>query len=277
MFLITGARGQLGTELWHMLGERACGIDIDDLDLTDEKALYAFFRANRFDAIINCAGYTAVDQAQSQSEAARTLNERVPFYLAKTGVPILQISTDFVFDGALRCPYRESDETNPLSVYGVTKRDGEIAVLENAAGVIVLRTAWLYSPFGARNFVRTMRRLGRERDTVSVVNDQTGSPTNAADLAQAICTILPSLRSGIREIYHYSNEGVCTWCDFASEIMRLSGLGANVLPITTADYPTPAVRPAYSVLSKEKIKRDYGVCVPDWKESLANSLQRGDW
>lgn len=277
MFLITGAAGQLGSELRLLLKDRACGVDIAELDLTDEKAVADYFRVNRFDAIINCAAYTLVDQAESEVEAARTLNERVPLFLAATRLPILQISTDFVFDGRSRRPYRETDETNPLSVYGVTKRDGENAVLENAAGAIVLRTAWMYSPYGARNFVRTMRRLGRERETVSVVNDQFGSPTNAADLARVICALLPCLVLGVREIYHYSNEGVCTWCEFAAEIMRLSGLAATVLPIPAADYPSPAVRPAYSVLSKEKIKRDFGVSVPDWKESLAASLDRGDW
>lgn len=277
MFLITGAAGQLGNELRLLLGNRAFPIDIADLDLTEEKAVYDFFQNRFFDAIINCAAYTAVDLAESEWEKARLLNEIVPKTLARTGIPLLQISTDFVFDGIERRPYVETDETNPLSVYGATKRAGERAVLENASGAIILRTAWLYSSFGQKNFVRTMRQLGTRRESVSVVADQRGTPTDAADLARAIVALLPSLERDVKEVYHYSGEGDSSWNEFAAEIMRLSGIDCRVIPITTAEYPTPAKRPAYSVLSKEKIKREFGLTIPPWQESLAASLRNRSW
>lgn len=188
-------------------------------------------------------------------------------------MPLLQVSTDYVFDGTGHRPYTESDEANPQSVYGVTKLAGEQAALEKASGCFVIRTAWLYSTFG-NNFVKTMRRLGAERDSLNVVFDQIGSPTYARDLAEAIVAALPKLKPGVKEIYHFSDEGVCSWYDFAVAIMALSGLKCVVKPIESKDYPTPAKRPFYSVLNKGKIKKDLGIEIRHWSESLKDCVEK---
>lgn len=273
MFLVTGANGQLGSELRLLLQDRAMFVDKDQLDITDPAAVKDFCNGKNFSAIINCAAYTAVDKAESDEALAAAINTDGSRNLAQTGIPLVHVSTDYVFDGTSCRPYIETDAVNPVSVYGKTKLAGEQEVIKHAATAVIIRTAWLYSSFG-NNFVKTMRRLGAEKTELKVVFDQIGSPTYAADLAAAIVAVLPQLKSGMREIYHFSNEGVCSWYDFAREIMELSGLGCNVLPIESKDYPTPAARPHYSVLNKSKIKHDFNLQINHWKESLKSCLQK---
>ncbi len=272
MYLVTGANGQLGNELRLLLKDNALYVDKDQLDITDAEAVKGFVSANRFDAIINCAAYTAVDKAEADEKLAGDINARGPENLAKTGIPLIHISTDYVFDGTNCRPYVETDAVNPQSVYGRTKLAGEQAVLENASAAVIIRTAWLYSEFG-NNFVKTMRRLGAEKAQLNVVFDQVGTPTYAADLAAAVVHILPRLRPGMKEIFHFSNEGVCSWYDFAVEIMKLSGLDCRINPIESKDYPTPARRPFYSVLNKTKIKQTFNIEINHWKESLQSCLK----
>ena len=297
MIVITGCRGQLGSELTHLLGERALGVDLPEVDITDPRALMRWFSALRDEAlrgealrddilhdeievIINCAAYTAVDRAESQPEAAERVNHLGPENLARIGVPMVHISTDYVFDGTGSTPYRENDVTNPVSVYGRTKLAGEEAVLSLASTAVVIRTAWLYSPFG-NNFVRTITRLGKERQELHqelrVVNDQVGTPTNARDLAEAIIAILPQIKPGMKEIYHYTNEGNCSWYDFAREILRLQNISCPVVPCSSDEYKTAAKRPFYSVLDKSKFKREFGLAIPCWSQSLARSLRDERW
>ena len=273
MFLVVGANGQLGNELKLILGGNAEYGDREQLDITDAAAVKAFVKPEKYAAVINCAAYTAVDKAESDAVLAEKINVDGPRHLAETGVPLLQVSTDYVFDGTGHRPYTESDEANPQSVYGVTKLAGERAALEKASGCFVVRTAWLYSTFG-NNFVKTMRRLGAERDSLNVVFDQIGSPTYARDLAEAIVAALPKLKPGVKEIYHFSDEGVCSWYDFAVAIMALSGLKCAVKPIESKDYPTPAKRPFYSVLNKGKIKKDLGIEIRHWSESLKDCVEK---
>ena len=273
MFLVTGANGQLGQELRLLLGDRAEYAGRAELDITDEAAVSAFFAARKFDAVINCAAYTAVDKAEDDAEAADRANRVGPELLARYGRNIIQISTDYVFDGTAHLPYRESDAPNPVSVYGRTKLAGEEAALREADTAIVIRTSWVYSSFG-NNFVKTMRRLGAQRESLGVVFDQVGTPTYAADLAASIVAVLPQIRPGMKEIYHYSNEGVASWYDFACAIMEESGLSCAVRPIESAEYPTRAARPAYSVLNKAKIKKDFGLSIPHWRSSLKMCLEK---
>ncbi len=270
MFLITGARGQLGQELAQRLPDAICA-DVDMLDITDLDAVQRFVADNNIDTIINCAAYTAVDKAESEPDLAEKINVIGPKNLAQTGAKIVHISTDYVFDGRAFRPYKPDDKTNPGTVYGKTKRDGEIAVLENAKCAVIIRTAWLYSAKG-NNFVKTMRRLGAEKNSINVVEDQIGSPTFAADLADAIVQIIPQLKPENSGIYHFTNQGVCSWYDFAVEIMRLSGLDCVVKPIKSEQYPTPAKRPFYSVLDKDKIKDVFGINIKHWVESLQNAI-----
>ena len=273
MLLITGSNGQLGNELRLLLGDSAVYIDRDDLDITDEAAVKAFFEAQSFDFVINCAAYTAVDKAEDDFEAADRINRLGPALLAKYGRRIIQVSTDYVFDGTAHLPYKEEDAANPASVYGSTKLAGEEAVLTEAETAVVIRTAWLYSSFGA-NFVKTMRRLGAERESLGVIFDQIGTPTYAADLAAAIVAMLPQIKSGTKEVYHYSNEGVASWYDFAVAVMRESGLSCAVRPLETSEYPTKATRPAYSVLNKAKIRRDFGLSIPHWMDGLKRCIAK---
>ena len=273
MFLVTGANGQLGNELKLLLQDKAVYVDWAELDITDAEAVQAYAAKQKWEAIINCAAYTAVDKAESDAETAEKINVLGPENLAKTGIPLIQISTDYVFDGRNCRPYNEDDEPHPQSVYGRTKLAGEQAVLQNAATAVIIRTAWLYSTFG-NNFVKTMRRLGKERASLNVVFDQAGTPTYARDLAQAIVDILPQIKPGTKEVYHFSNEGVCSWYDFATAIMAQSDLDCEVLPIESKDYPTPAVRPSYSVLNKAKIKKDFGIKINHWAVSLADCVEK---
>ncbi len=273
MFLVTGANGQLGQELRLILGDKAVYADFADLDITDAAAVKNFCRQRVFEAIINCAAYTAVDRAESEPEKAWNVNATGPKNLAETGIPLIHVSTDYVFDGQSCRPYKENDLPAPQSVYGKSKLAGEQAVLERASAAFVFRTAWLYSPFG-NNFVKTMLRLGAEKDVLNVVFDQVGTPTYAAHLAQAIVAVLPYLKDRCREVYHFSNEGVCSWYDFAEEIMAQGGRNCKVLPIESKEYPTAAERPAFSVLNKEKFKTSFGMEISHWKKGLEECLKR---
>jgi dTDP-4-dehydrorhamnose reductase len=269
--LITGAKGQLGLELTKLL-PNAILTDVNELDITNLDAVKTFVQENHIDTIINCAAYTAVDKAEDDIELATKINVLGPENLAKSGAKVIHISTDYVFDGLGHKPYEPTDNTKPISVYGKTKRAGELAVLDNADTAIVIRTAWLYSTYG-NNFVKTMRRLGSERETLNVVADQIGTPTYAADLAKAITDILPQIKTGQKSVYHFTNEGVCSWYDFARKIMELSGLNCTVQPIPSSAYPTKATRPFYSVLSKESIKTDFGIKIAHWEDGLKRCLK----
>ena len=278
--LVTGANGQLGSELRQTSGDfpnfRFFFTDIDELDITNPDAVYDFFEKNEIQTVINCAAYTAVDKAESDEPTAMLINAAAVEYLAnactKTDATLIHISTDYVYDGCACKPYNEDHCTAPASVYGRSKLAGEKAALTVPKSVVI-RTSWLYSTFGV-NFVKTMLRLGKERETLNVVFDQTGTPTYAADLAQAIMTIAVQAEQNnlISGIFHYSNEGVCSWYDFACEIMQQAGLKCVIRPIETKDYPTPAPRPHYSVLNKARIKAAYGLEIPHWKDSLKRCL-----
>ncbi|GHT78785.1 NAD(P)-dependent oxidoreductase [Bacteroidia bacterium] len=278
--LITGANGQLGNELRKLAP--ACShhrfffTDLAELDITNPNAIEAFFADNRIDAVVNCAAYTAVDKAESDEAAALLINATAVQYLAQAcsrrQATLVHVSTDYVYDGRACTPYSENHPAAPLSAYGRTKLAGEKAALSTEKAVI-LRTAWLYSAFG-NNFVKTMLRLGKERESLNVVFDQTGAPTYAADLAQCIMQVIEKDAKGElqRGVFHFSNEGVCSWYDFAREIIQMAGLTCAVHPIESKDYPTPAARPSYSVLNKSAVKKAYGVAIPHWRESLGKCL-----
>ncbi|MDD4856317.1 MAG: dTDP-4-dehydrorhamnose reductase [Sulfuricurvum sp.] len=279
--LVTGANGQLGSEL-HSLHNAYPQHDFTfadraTFDLSNLCKLEDYFDTNTFDTIINCAAYTAVDKAESDEELANTINHRAVSLLAKIAqkknISLIHVSTDYVFDGKNYRPYIETDPTDPQGVYGRTKCDGENAILDVApANTIIIRTSWVYSSFGT-NFVKTMLRLGKERDTLGVIFDQVGTPTYARDLAKAILDILPQINNTTPEIYHYSNEGAISWYDFAKAIFELSDIHCTVNPITTDQYPTPASRPHYSLLNKAKIKQEYNMLIPYWQDSLKECLK----
>lgn len=269
--LITGANGQLGTELSKIL-PNAISTDFKDLDIVDSDAVRDFVRKNNVETIINCAAYTAVDDAEDNFLAARLINAIGPKNLASTGCKLIHISTDYVFDGQACTPYSPKDESHPQSVYGWTKRMGEVAVMSAAEKYVILRTAWLYSPYG-KNFVKTMRKLGAEKNSIGVVSDQIGTPTYAADLADAIVKIMPQIHKNNSGIYHYTNLGQCSWYDFACEIMKLSGLKCDVSPIKTSEYKTRALRPQYSVLNKTQTSQMFGITIPQWQEALKRCIK----
>jgi len=279
--LVTGAKGQLGNELsklqhnypnWNFVFT-----DLPEVDICNIQQIEKFVVSKQINAIINCAAYTAVDKAESDIELATKVNVAGPKILAevsqKFGLKFIHISTDFVFDGKTFLPYKESDTTTPISVYGNTKKEAELVVLAANPNSIIIRTSWLYSAFG-NNFVKTMRRLGQEKKELKVIVDQVGSPTWAADLAQAILNVLsdPQAFTSKTGIYHYSNEGVASWYDFAYEIIGMSNLTCTVMPISTDEYPTAAKRPHYSVLDKTKIKQAFNLTIPHWKESLKKCI-----
>lgn len=279
--LVTGANGQVGSELKELSTsyphDTFTFLDRSVVDLSDLPALQNFFSDKAFDAIINCAAYTAVDRAESESELSDAINHRALEILAQIAkekeMKLIHISTDYVFNGQNYRPYVESDPTDPQGVYGRTKRDGENAILKIApANTLIIRTSWVYSSFGT-NFVKTMLRLGRERESLGVIFDQVGTPTYARDLAKAILDILPNVNTSAPEVYHYSNEGAASWYDFAQSIFELSHIMCHVNPITTDQYPTPAKRPHYSLLNKSKIKNDFGITIPYWRDSLKTCLK----
>lgn len=277
--LITGANGQLGNEM-RVLSEEYPEhayffTDVAELDICNEQAVMDFVKANGIHTIVNCAAYTAVDNAEDHLEFCTRLNADAVGYLAKSaeanGAEFIQISTDYVFDGTAHVPYQETDPTYPESVYGSTKLEGERNALAYCSRAMVIRTAWLYSTFG-NNFVKTMIRLGKERDSLGVIFDQIGTPTYARDLARAI---FEAIRQGVVPgVYHFSNEGVCSWYDFTKAIHRLAGITTcQVKPLHTSEYPAKAKRPHYSVLDKSKIKATYGMEVPYWMESLGECIK----
>lgn len=280
--LVTGANGQLGESFKYINKElfpfECTYIDIGDVNLTYESDVRHYFDNNQFDYVINCAAYTNVDQAEQNTEEAFAANADVPKLLGEISIQksfrLIHISTDYIFSGNTSIPYKETSKPFPLSSYGKSKLEGEMA-LRNNTNAIVIRSAWLYSEYGT-NFVKTMLRLGGEKKELGVVSDQIGSPTYAADLATAILYIIKSSEQNkfIPGIYHYSNEGICSWFDFAWEIMKITGLPCKIIPIGTAEYPLPAKRPAYSVLDKSKIKKVYRLEIPHWKESLKIALDK---
>lgn len=278
--LITGANGQLGSEL-KKIGftklDEVFYTDVAELDITDYAAIVRYVDEHEIDTIINCAAYTAVDKAEEQPELAAKINTLAVANLAKVAAQkdclLIQISTDYVFDGTATRPYTEKDKPCPVSIYGKTKFAGEEAILKSGCFYMIIRTAWLYSSFG-NNFVKTILRLAGERPEINVVSDQLGSPTYAEDLARAIVAIMANEERIEHEgIYHYSNEGICSWYEFAREIVRLSGKECQVNPVTTAEYPTKTKRPAYSVLEKSKIKKTFGISIPEWKEALQRMME----
>jgi dTDP-4-dehydrorhamnose reductase len=278
--LVTGGDGQLGSELKEIasnyLEYNFLFTCVKTLDITNHTAVAAFVDSNNINVIINCAAYTAVDQAESDPELANAINHLAVANLAQiaknNNVKFIQISTDYVFDGSNYRPYMETDIPNPQSVYGKTKLDGELAMRRiSPSNSVIIRTSWVYSRFGT-NFVKTMLNLAKERDEISVVADQIGSPTNAADLAQTILQILPQIENTTVEVYHYTNEGICSWAEFSSEIFKLLNIQCRVNQITTTEYLTKAKRPAYSVMETRKIKQVYKVTIPMWDVSLENML-----
>ena len=274
--LVTGSKGQLGSELKEITPNFSeynfLFTDVSDLDITAHDEVRRFIEINNINVIINCAAYTAVDKAESEPELADAINHLAVANFAQiakeNNIKLIHISTDYVFDGRNHKPYLETDVTNPQSVYGQTKLDGELIIQKiNPSNSIIIRTSWVYSKFG-NNFVKTMLRLAETRDEISVVFDQVGSPTNAADLAKAILDILPKIKNKNVEVFHYSNEGVCSWYDFVKTIFEIKGINCNVLPITTDQFPTPAKRPHFSLLNKKKIKTMFQIEVPYTKDSL---------
>ena len=280
--LVTGGNGQLGLELNDITSKfpeyEFIFTDIDELDITNKQQVELFFQNNTPDFCINCAAYTAVDKAEDEPEKAELINVYSSELLAKNcskhNTSLIHISTDYVFDGTNYQPYTEKDIPNPNSVYGNTKLQGEQRVMKYATKALIIRTSWLYSAYG-NNFVKTMLRLGRQRDELGVVVDQVGTPTYAGDLAMAIMNIISrnSIQKG-SNIYHYSNEGVISWYDFAQAIFRNSGISCNVNAIESSAFPAKANRPFYSVLNKSKIKTDFNLSIPYWLDSLIKVLKQ---
>ena len=284
--LVTGAAGQVGKELQELEAKypqyQLLWTDVFELDITNPQFVADYFRKNQPDYCINCAAYTAVDKAESNEETAHKINVTGPKELAQScltrNIPLIQISTDYVYHADPGRPFKEDDPTNPQSVYAKTKLEGDKIALAISPMTCVIRTSWVYSSF-AHNFVKTMLRLAGERDKLTIVSDQIGTPTYAADLASAMMQMIDKVEKGevnsskLRGIYHYSNEGVTNWAAFAKEIFDQRNLKTEVVPIPTTDYPTPAKRPPYSVLDKSKIKEIFGLEIPEWQDSLKKCLE----
>lgn len=276
--LVAGGKGQLASCIQTvsavMEDFNFVFVDYDELDIMDERAVNQFFKASKFTYVINCAAYTAVDKAESENELAKSVNELGAKYLAeacaKTSGIFIQISTDFVFDGKHSKPYTEEDLAQPVSVYGLTKLNGEKEVAKALKEHFIIRTSWLYSEYG-NNFLKTMLRLGAEKQVLNVVCDQIGTPTYARDLANVILKIITD-KSTAYGTYHYSNEGVASWYDFAKAIFEINGNDLKVLPIRTEAYPTPAKRPCFSVMDKSKIKKALDIEIPYWRDSLKQCI-----
>jgi dTDP-4-dehydrorhamnose reductase len=283
--LVTGANGQLGSEIRKisvLYPEMEFILtDVDELDIANPWSVADFMTINKPQFLVNCAAYTAVDKAESDIETATLLNATAVGILAEQsadiGCKMIHISTDYVFNGRGPRPYKEDDRVDPKSVYGSTKLEGEVLCMKNNAESMIIRTSWLYSAFGT-NFVKTMVRLGGEKTENCVIADQIGSPTNAADLAQAILTIISSVVSVEKPftpgIYHYSNEGVASWYDFTKAIFDIAKINCLVKPIATEDYPSLVQRPAYSIMNKSKIKLIFGLQIPHWRDSLIEYFQK---
>jgi len=279
--LVTGSSGQVGSEIRELSKNYKYNFFFttrDDLNITDEEEVYSFVKTNNINTIINCAAYTAVDKAEEDKLNSDLVNRKAVKKLAKISkendIKLIHISTDYVFDGKAFKPYCEQFQTNPNSVYGQTKLDGELEMINiNPHNSIIIRTSWVYSSFG-NNFVKTMLRLGKDKDELGVIFDQVGTPTYARDLAKAILDILPNIKNDKVDIYNYSNEGVSSWYDFAKEIMKMAKIECNINPIETFQYPTPAARPHYSLLNKSKIKKDFDINISYWKDSLDECLKK---
>lgn len=283
--LVTGSNGQLGNEMRvasaNLPKHTFIFTDVAELDITNQAAVNQFFKQNKIDFVVNCAAYTDVNRAESDLEKAELINATAPKILAdcckEFGAKFIHVSTDYVFDGTAHLPYKETDKENPVSAYGTTKYHGEQNIVASGCEYVIIRTCWLYSSFG-KNFVKTMANLGATKNELGVVFDQVGTPTYAADLANAIATIIAKTAQDpsafVNGIYHFSNEGVCSWYDFTVAIMGLYNLNCNIKPLHTDEYPTPANRPAYSVLDKTKIKTTFGITIPHWYESLKECVKK---
>lgn len=281
--LVIGKEGQLGTTFYKLSEQypqdNFTFSTIDQLNLMKPRSIKQFFAGKSFDFIVNCAAYTAVDKAEEDSDAAFRLNAEAPALLAheakRINAVFIHISTDYVFDGNHYRPLTPDDNPNPVSVYGKSKLQGEKEVLEIHPNSIIIRTSWLYSPFG-QNFLKTMIRLGKEKSSLNVVFDQIGTPTYANDLATAILSIIHKISTDkdklLPGIYHFSNEGVCSWYDFAQAIFKITGINCQVFPVTSDQFPTKAKRPFYSVLDKSLIKQNYNISIPHWQDSLIKCI-----
>lgn len=271
MILVSGAASQLAQELKYLLSpEKTLFLDRFQLDISNADSVADVVRRYPVEGIINCAAYTNVDAAEHDEEMAYLVNVRGPANLARTGVPLIHISTDYVFDGQMTRPYTENDIHNPLSVYGCTKLQSEQVVLENSKHVLIIRTSGLYSRYG-KNFVNTITRLAQSQSSIRVVSDQIMTPTWARDLARAIVEILPKFCSfsHCKELYHFSNASPCSWYEFANAIIKLQQFSCSLIPIRLEEYEAAAIRPLYSVLDTSKIERDFAVSIPAWYHSLA--------
>ena len=279
--LVTGSMGQLGSEIKELSSNYNYNFFFttrDDIDITSKDSIKEFCQTNSINVIINCAAYTAVDKAQSDIENADLVNrkaiKKLSIIAKELNIKLIHISTDYVFDGKNFKPYVEEFQTNPQSVYGKTKLDGENEIRDiNPLNSIIIRTSWVYSYYG-NNFVKTMLRLGKEKEELGVIFDQVGTPTYAKDLAITILNIIPQIENSKVEIYNYSNEGVLSWYDFAKEIMKMAKLNCKVKAIETYQYPTPAKRPHFSLLNKSKIKQKFNIEIPYWKDGLDDCLKR---
>ena len=277
--LITGANGQLGSEIRVASAQfpqfRFFFTDVTELDICNREAVHAYMAENHMDGIVNCAAYTAVDKAEDDAETCYRINRDAVKNLAEAAreykLDIIHVSTDYVFDGKSYLPYTEVMQVNPSSVYGKSKLEGERILMEICPEAVIVRTSWLYSSFG-NNFVKTMLRLGQERDMLNVIFDQVGTPTYAADLAVALLSILAAGKPAAG-IYHYSNEGVCSWYDFTRSIHQLAGISCDLVPIESKEYPVRTPRPHFSVLNKAKIKQTYGIEIPHWEDSLEKCIR----
>ena len=279
--LVTGSSGQVGNEIKAISSDYSYNFfftDRNNIDITSKDSIKEFCKTNNINVIINCAAYTAVDKAQSDEINADLINRKAVKKLAlvsqELNIKLIHISTDYVFDGKNFKPYCEEFQTNPQSIYGKTKLDGENEIRDiNPLNSIIIRTSWVYSYYG-NNFVKTMLRLGKEKEELGVIFDQIGTPTYAAHLAKTILDIIPQIENSKVEIYNYSNEGVLSWYDFAKEIMKMAKLNCKINPIETYQYPTPAKRPHFSLLNKNKIKTTFNIEIPYWKDGLDDCLRR---
>ncbi|MFK8281212.1 dTDP-4-dehydrorhamnose reductase [Capnocytophaga cynodegmi] len=272
--LVTGANGQLGSEIQNIQGKTKNYFftDASDLDITDRQAISDFVKKNNIQIVVNCAAYTNVDKAEDDIQTANLINNIAVGYLAEVckenNASLIHISTDYVFGGTKNTPYSEADPTEPLGIYGRTKLEGERAIQNADIDYLIIRTSWLYSLSFGHNFVKTIQRLSSERNELKVVFDQVGTPTNARDLATFIVHIIEKDLYKKREVYHFSNEGVCSWFDFATEIVRMSGNDCLVKPCLSSEFPSKVKRPSYSVLDKSKLKNDFNYTISHWKEAL---------
>ena len=278
--LVTGSNGQLGSELRKLslnYNYKFYFTISKNLDISNHQKIRNFIIENNIDTIINCAAYTAVDKAEEEKELANKINhidvKNLAMLSNEFGIKLIHISTDYIFDGKSFKPYNEEDTVNPNSIYGSSKLDGEKAILDyNLKNSIIIRTSWVYSSFG-NNFVKTMIKLGKDKNELDVIFDQVGTPTYARDLAKTILDILPNIKNKKVEIYNYSNEGVLSWYDFVKEIMKMAKIDCTINPIETFQYLTPAKRPHYSLLNKSKIKKEFNITIPYWKDSLDECLK----